>query len=65
MNATPESPPRCPDCDVVLVRLGGAVVRLGARAYEVEHFVCPRCGKRRSLHSESGWKDTDVDLTSG
>jgi len=57
--------PRCPDCDVVLVRLGGAVVRVGGRSFEVEHWICPRCGKRRRRHSEGGWKDTDVDLTAG
>jgi hypothetical protein len=58
----PEAP-RCPSCDVPLERLGGAKLRTASATVEIEHFVCPRCGRRRMKHSQGGLKDTNVDLT--
>jgi hypothetical protein len=55
----------CPACGAALIRLGGAVLRVGGATVEIEHFVCPRCGKRRTRHSRAGWNETAVDLNAG
>lgn len=64
-NDEPSEEPRCPSCGVALVRLGGATLRAGGREVAIEHYVCPRCGRRRSRRSDEGFRDTTVDLTAG
>jgi hypothetical protein len=64
-DAPPGAAPRCATCDVALVRLGGATLRSACAAIEIEHFVCPRCGRRKRRHSERGWEDSKANLAEG